>query len=121
MFVTLLHPREQRQVPRTRVIEKYALFKNNIAVLGASYSVNSSVPIEVFREFASALEDDRVVVTNANFDGLSMLSAEFAFEAMAAQLSDFRSSAAFAAEVAHAEARALEGTAMLRGCRPSLD
>jgi hypothetical protein len=106
MSVTLVHPEEQVPVAATRLIEKCTLFKTNPALVGAPYAVKSAIPIRVFREFLSALEGEAVEVTNANFGGLSLLSTEFGFDGLTAQLSAFRSSGAFAGEVADAEARA---------------
>jgi hypothetical protein len=104
--VTLVHPKKRLPVAATRLIEKCTLFKTNLALVGAPYAVKSAVPIRVFREFLSALEGGGTEITNANFAWLSLLCAEFGFEAFAARLSEFRSSAAFAGEVADAEARA---------------
>jgi hypothetical protein len=106
MSVTLVHPEEQVPVAATRLIEKCTRFKTNPALASAPYAVKSPVPIRVFREFFSALDDGAIEITNANFAGLSLLSTEFGFDGLTAQLSDFRSSAAFAGEVADAEARA---------------
>jgi hypothetical protein len=105
MSVTLVHPEEQVPVAAPRLIEKCTLFQKDLTLVGAPYAVKSAVPIQVFREFLSALEGGAIKITNANFVGLSLLSTEFGFNGVTKQLSEFRSSAAFAGEVADAEAR----------------
>jgi hypothetical protein len=57
--------------------------------------VRAPVSVEDFRQFVSALEDQDVEVTNANFGGLSLLSDEFRFESLSERLSAFRQSADF--------------------------
>jgi hypothetical protein len=71
----------------------------------APYSIHSFVPIEVFRDFISALDDGVIEITNSNCIGLSLLCAEFGFEALAARVSEFRSSASFVGAAADGEAR----------------
>jgi hypothetical protein len=106
MSVTLVHPHEHYQVPAPRLIDKCTLFKQNLPLVCAPYSVKSSVPIEVFRTFISALDDGVIEITKSNFAELSLLSTEFGFEAMSARLSAFRSSESFAGGPADSEARA---------------
>jgi hypothetical protein len=79
--------------------------ERKLALLTAPYALRSAVPVEVFREFISALSDAGGI-TNANADGLALLAAEFGFEALAARLTAFRFSVAFAGDV---EARADRG------------
>jgi hypothetical protein len=50
----------------------------------------SLVPIDVFREFVSILEDGTVEITNTNSAGISLTSAQFGLEALQARLSEFR-------------------------------
>jgi hypothetical protein len=75
---------------------------------GAPYAIGASVPLEVFRAFASVLEDVAVEIAYAKFAGLPLLCAEFGFEALAERLPGFRSPAGFSPAKADAgvEARA---------------
>jgi uncharacterized coiled-coil protein SlyX len=116
MLVTLVHPEEQVLVAAAPLIEKCTPFKTNLSLLIAPYALKSAVPIQIFREFISALEGGEIKITNANVTGLSLLSTEFGFDALAAQVSEFRSSVAFAGEVADSEARiaGLEARALER-------
>jgi hypothetical protein len=102
MSVSLVHPHQERQISTAQSILKCTLFKTNVTILFQSpYATKSSVPIAVFREFTPALDDSAVQITNANFAGLSLLCAEFGFEALA----KFRSSASFVGETGDTEAR----------------
>jgi hypothetical protein len=111
MPVTLVYLREERQISTTQLILKCTLFKNNLALLGPPYAAKPSVPITVFNECTSALNDGMAQITEVNFAGLSLLCAEFGFEALVSRLSALRSSTSFARETAETEARivALEG------------
>jgi hypothetical protein len=115
MAVAVVHPLEQRRVLATRLIERCALFRNNLALLGAPYAVRALVSVEVFREFVSALDGGAVEITGASFAGLALLCAEFGFEAMAARLSELRSPAAAEARIAPLEAPAVEESAQFPG------
>jgi hypothetical protein len=109
MSVALVHPRERCEVSAAQLILKCTVFKSNLALLSAPYAVKSSVSLEVFREFLSALDGFAVAIGSANFAGLSLLCAEFGFEGLRERLSEFRRSADFAGEAgetADAEARA---------------
>jgi hypothetical protein len=103
MTVTIIHPREQRAVSAARLIDKCTLFKTNLLLLSSPYSIRSTVPIDVFRAFVSALEDGAVEITNANLASLSLLCTEFGFAALTARLSEFRCSAAYAGKTADVE------------------
>jgi peptidoglycan hydrolase CwlO-like protein len=106
MSVSLVHPHARRAVSAARLIDKCTLFKTNLSLLTAPYSVKSSVPVEVFRAFVSALEDGAVEITKANVAGLSLLCTEFGFGALGTRLSDFGSSASLPLASVDAEARA---------------
>jgi uncharacterized coiled-coil protein SlyX len=112
-LVKLVHPREEAEVSPMQLISKCTLFKNNLALLSAPYRITSRITAEVFRAFVSALEDRAVEITAANSSPLLLLSGEFGFEALAADLSAFRSSAPMVADgaarsrIADLEERAL--------------
>jgi hypothetical protein len=93
MSLELVHPEERASVNAINLINKCSLFKANLALLGAPYEIKSTTPIQAFRDLVSAINDDPVEITAANFDGLSLLSAELGFEALAARLSEFQPSA----------------------------
>jgi hypothetical protein len=91
--IDLVHPGEVRRVPVAQLMNKCTLFRNNPSLLGAPYAVRSSVPLDAFRDFVSALDDClNVSINDGNFPGLSELSSEFGFDALAARLSVFRPS-----------------------------
>jgi hypothetical protein len=71
--------------------------------------VRAPVSVAEFRLFVSALKSEDVVVTNANFSGLSLLCDEFRFESLSERLSAFRQSAVFkeVATMEDSEARLL--------------
>jgi hypothetical protein len=89
MSVTLVHPQAQLAVSATRLIDKCTLFKNNLALVGAPYLLKSPVPVDVVQSFISAVTDDTVKITNANFAGLLLLCTEFGFDALAGRLAEF--------------------------------
>jgi hypothetical protein len=89
-LVALVHPREQAQVSVVTVMVKCTLFQNKPALLTAPYRVESPIPSEVFRTFVSGLEGVAVEITAANWAPLSLLSEEFGFDSLAADLSAFR-------------------------------
>jgi hypothetical protein len=62
---------------------------------GAPYSVRAPVSVEDFRQFVLALEGQDVEVTQANFDGLSLLCKKFRFEILSERLSAFRQFGSF--------------------------
>jgi hypothetical protein len=93
MTTTLVHRGEQALVSAAQLILKCSLFKDNLSLLVAPYTVKSSVSLDIFRLFLSALNDAPVEITRANFSGLSLLSKEFGFDTFSAQLADYRSSA----------------------------
>jgi hypothetical protein len=89
------------------------LFKENLL---SPYEVKSVVPVEIFREFISALDDGAITITSANVAGLSLLCAEFGFEALATQLSEFRSPAQTTDAEARARIAVLEERELERAC-----
>jgi hypothetical protein len=89
-LLALVHPREQAHVSAVTLMTKCALFQNKPALLTAPYRVESPILAEVFRAFVSALEGGAVEITSANWAPLSLLSEEFGFDSLAADLSAFR-------------------------------
>jgi hypothetical protein len=116
MSATLVHPQEQKQVSAARLVHKCALFKDQ-SLLNAPYLVKSSVPVDIFRVFTSALEDEAIQLTAANFAGLLVLSAEFGFEALNSELLGFRSPSDAKPQTRLA---ALEERARLQDCKLAL-
>jgi hypothetical protein len=55
----------------------------------------SSVSVADFRQFVSAMDGGAVAIMNENISGLSLLCDEFGFAGLAAELLEFRRSAAF--------------------------
>ena len=88
MSVILVHPLsgEETAVSAASLSEQCTLFKDRLV---SPYAVKSSISIEVFREFVSALEGKNVAITTANFAGLSLLCEEFGFSGLSARLSAF--------------------------------
>jgi hypothetical protein len=72
------------------LMTKCTLFQNKPALLSAPYRVESPIPAEVFRAFVSGLEGGAVKITSANWAPLSLLSEEFGFDSLSADLSAFR-------------------------------
>jgi hypothetical protein len=89
-LLALVHPREQAHVSIVPLVAKCTLFQNKPTLLGAPYRVESPIPTEVFRAFVSALTGGAVAITAANWAPLSLLSEEFGFDSLAADLSAFR-------------------------------
>jgi small GTP-binding protein len=56
-----------------------------VSLLCAPYRVTSSVPVEIFRDFISALQGGPIAVTIENIHGLSLLSSEFGFGGLSLQ------------------------------------
>jgi hypothetical protein len=96
-LVALVHPGQTVQVSHERLASQCELF-NDPALFAAPYTVRSSVVLAIFRDFVRALNKETFELTNDNFDGLSLLCAEFGFRAFSANLSAFRASAAFRAD-----------------------
>jgi hypothetical protein len=80
--ISLVHPDEQRQVPADQLTTKCELFKNHPDLLTKPFSLKSSIPVSVFREFVSDLQDCPIKITPANVAGLSDLSTEFGFRGL---------------------------------------
>jgi hypothetical protein len=89
-LVTVIHPEEKRQVSVHQVITKCDLFENNARLLDAPYAVRSSVSVDIFQQFVSALERNEVEITDTNIDGLFQLCKEFNFRDLRTKLSEFR-------------------------------
>jgi TPR repeat protein len=115
----LVHAKKTRKVPVLNLVQKCTRFANDPLLFGAPYAVLAPVSVADFRQFVSALKDKKVEVTNANFNGLSLLSDEFGFVGLSERLSAFRHSQNFnEVMVESAEARqrrlALEERALQR-------
>jgi hypothetical protein len=95
MTVALVHPRKTLKVPVRTLVMKCKLFADDSALAGAPYSVRAPVSVDDFRPFVSVLKDKDVEVTNANFDGFSLLCEEFRFTALSERLSTFQQSPEF--------------------------
>jgi hypothetical protein len=80
--VVLVHPQETRQVSGLQLITKCDLFRNDLTLVVSPYNIKSSVFVEDFREFVSAIEDRPIKITVSNISGLSLLSKEFGFESL---------------------------------------
>jgi hypothetical protein len=89
-LVTLVHPREVRQISAVPLLLKCDLFKDNPGLVGSPYTVTTSVPLNVFQDFVCALEDKPIDITPKNFFGLSELTREFGFSGLAVQLNTQR-------------------------------
>jgi hypothetical protein len=89
-LVTLIHPREQAHVSVVPLVNKCTLFRNSPALLTAAYRVESPIPASVFRGFVTGLEGGAVEITAANWAPLSLVSDEFGFDSLSADLSAFR-------------------------------
>jgi hypothetical protein len=94
-YVTLVIAQESRQVSGLQLIRKCKLFQQNLSLVLAPYNVHSSVSLNIFNDFVSALEDREVQITKANSAGLILLVTEFGFDGLADQLSVFHESQRF--------------------------
>jgi hypothetical protein len=84
---------------------------------GFPTEVNLTVPVEDDDQFASAIEEGAVEITNENLAGLWVLASGFHSAALAARLRDFRSLAVYGeptAEELQARIAALEEWALMR-------
>jgi hypothetical protein len=84
--VTLVHPDETFTVTAQHLVRQCGLFNNNAALLVPPYTVRSSVPLPLFRDFVAALEGKPLEINRENVAGLSLLCAEFGFRSLAAEL-----------------------------------
>jgi hypothetical protein len=89
-LIALVHHCEEAHISDVSLVAKGGLFKINRALLSAPYRVESQVPASVFWVFVSALEGAAVEITSANWGPLSLLSEEFGFDSLSADLSAFR-------------------------------
>jgi hypothetical protein len=89
-LLALVHPCEQVQISVEQLVAKCTLFKNKRKLLRAPYEVASPIPASVFRAFVSGLEGSSIEITSANWAPLSLLSDEFGFDSLSADLSAFR-------------------------------
>jgi hypothetical protein len=64
--VSLVHPREMVKVLARTLVLKCKLFADDPTLLATPYALKSSVSVDDFRQFVSALEGDAVAVTNKN-------------------------------------------------------
>jgi hypothetical protein len=92
--VALRHRGETVEVPLGRLVSQCSVFGDS-RLLAAPSLVRSSVSRAIFHDFVAAIEGKPIVVINENYGGLSLLSAEFGFEALNEKLSEFRASPAF--------------------------
>jgi hypothetical protein len=77
--VALVHPQLEVLVSALQLISKCTLFRENQALAGGPYIVRSLVPLAIFQQFVSALEDGAIAVTAENAVGLLSLAVEFGF------------------------------------------
>jgi hypothetical protein len=87
--VTLIHSEQKFIVPLYHAIHKCRLFENKPILTASPYQVQSPVSLSIFWEFVSALNGHTVKITNTNFPELQLLSQEFGFKELSAQLSRF--------------------------------
>jgi hypothetical protein len=87
---TLVHRMEEKQIEAQRLIRKCGLFKRDEELFGFPYAIKATVALEVFHDFVSELEGNRVKVTNENFPGLSLLCEEFRYKHLEKRLSKFQ-------------------------------
>jgi hypothetical protein len=87
--ITLVHPEKNLQIVALQAMNKCKIFQNDPKLLGAPYTVNSSVQVEIFQEFVSALEGKDIKITSTNFPELSQLCEEFGFEDLQTKLWTF--------------------------------
>jgi hypothetical protein len=72
-LVALVHPEGTVTVPGLHAMTKCTLFQQNIPLMASPYTLRSTVPLTVFRQFVSALEGNAIEITSANFSGLTQL------------------------------------------------
>jgi hypothetical protein len=90
--IILIHPEEQHEIPVRQAINKCSLFEDNPKLVSTPYTIQTSIPITIFRDFVSELKGNTISITESNFSGLSQLSEEFGFGDFRTKLSEFRSS-----------------------------
>jgi hypothetical protein len=83
------------------------LFKINLFLVCAPYTIKASVSLEVFRASIATLEDGPIKVMEANWARRSLLCSLFGFGALAWRLSGFHSSAGIAGRTVNAETHEL--------------
>jgi hypothetical protein len=66
-LVELMNPQGGHQVSVVPLVTKCDLFKNNPALFGAPYRVQSGVSLDDFQDFVSALEDKPINIKDRNF------------------------------------------------------
>jgi hypothetical protein len=103
--VALVHPKETLTVPAPQAITKCTFFQQNVALAGAPYPLRSSVALDIFRQFAAAIEGNPIEITSENSSGLSQLCEEFGFEELRSKLSSQPPSQGRKAEDPEARAR----------------
>jgi hypothetical protein len=94
-LVALIYQGETFTVTAHHLVSQCSLFNDNASLLTAPYTIRSSIPLPLFRDFVAALEDKPIEINRENVAGLSFLCAEFGFRSLAAELADVRGSSAF--------------------------
>jgi uncharacterized coiled-coil protein SlyX len=104
-LVALVHPEGTLTVSSLQAKNKCTLFQQNMALLASPYTLRSTIPLTLFRQFVSAVEGNAIEITSANFSGLAQLCEEFGFEELRAKLSESPPATETAAKDAEAQRR----------------
>jgi hypothetical protein len=84
--VALVHPQETRKVSRRSLLTNCTLFGSNPPLCSTPYVVKTSVSLDIFQQFVSALEDKPIEITPDSISGLSRLAEEFGFGTLSRKL-----------------------------------
>jgi hypothetical protein len=93
LLIDLVDPNENRSVSIVTLIGKYTLINSNLGLLVKLYHTQSEIPIGVFRDFVSTLEDKEIMITEDNFADRSQSNMDFGYKDITTQLKVFQSSA----------------------------
>jgi O-acetyl-ADP-ribose deacetylase (regulator of RNase III) len=72
------------------MVENFGLFLENVDLMNSGrYIVKSNVTLDVFAEFLNRVQGDSFTITKDNYISLRLLSAEFGFPSLEAELDEF--------------------------------
>jgi methyl-accepting chemotaxis protein len=89
-WTSLVFHGETVHVRRDKLVQKCRLFRDSQLLLSKPYQVRSSAPGDVFRLFASAIDDVFPNLTNGNIIDFEALCDEFGFGELSVKLAEFR-------------------------------
>jgi hypothetical protein len=95
--ISIVHPEVTRTVSDVDLLVNCTLFqkllRTDLSRRNTPYVIKASVPVHVFHDFVSVLENNPIKITPDNIHGLTALCNEFGFEKLLSQLVAYRSAA----------------------------